>query len=61
MLTTFALSAQKKEIEVGDFTKVSFGVAGQLYIKQGNENKLVIDANQAAWEKLEVVRRRQQT
>lgn len=49
------LSAQKREIEVGDFSKISFATSGTMYIKQGNENSVVIDASDEAMERIEVV------
>lgn len=55
LIATVTLFAQKKEIEVGSFNEVSFGISGTLYVTQGSENKLVIDANDEAWERLEVV------
>jgi len=47
-------SAQKREIEVGNFTKVSFGVPGVIYITQGSSNSLVIDASDEAMDLIEI-------
>ncbi len=49
-----SLNAQKREIEVGDFTKISFATSGTMYLTQGNENKVVIDASDEAMERIVV-------
>lgn len=48
------VSAQGREINVGSFDEVYFGVPGTLYITQGNTNKVVVDASDENWERLEI-------
>lgn len=42
---TNAQSVEKETRDVSDFTKISFGVAGNLYITFGREFKVVIEGN----------------
>ena len=48
-LTPFA---QKREVPVNNFSELSFGVPGRLYLTQGDENKVVIDCSDATFDKL---------
>lgn len=46
-LVLFALSsqAQKETRDVSTFTKISFGISGNLYLKQGNTQSLVLEGD----------------
>lgn len=47
--------AQKTTVEVEDFTKISFGVPGTLYLTQGTQNTVEIHADEETMERIEVV------
>ena len=56
VLATTIASAQSKETRnVKDFTKVSFGVAGDLFIKIGPEFRLTIEGDKRALDEIETV------
>jgi len=56
VLTTALASGQSKETRhVGNFTKVSFGVAGELFIKTGPEFQLTIEGDKSDLEEIETV------
>ena len=55
-LTPWLLNGQSKETRnVSGFTKVSFGVSGDLFIKIGSEFKLVIEGDKDVLEDIETV------
>ncbi len=37
--------SQKETRDVAEFTKISFGVSGHLYLKQGNTQSLVLEGD----------------
>ena len=37
------ITAQKETRDVATFTEVSFGISGNLYIKQGSKQSLVLE------------------
>ncbi|MFO7830125.1 MAG: head GIN domain-containing protein [Bacteroidales bacterium] len=43
----------KKEIKVGEFTKISLAIPADLYLSQGDENEVYIDASDQILEKIE--------
>jgi hypothetical protein len=47
--------AQKTTVEVDDFTKISFGVPGTLYLTQGDKNSVEIHADEETMDRVEVV------
>lgn len=49
---TFGLSAQKKEIEVGNFTDLTFGTSGTLYLSQGPDTKVIVEASERVLDKI---------
>lgn len=51
-LVTTGLVAQKKEINVGDFSELTFGTAGVVYLSQGSETKVVVDADEDILDKI---------
>lgn len=53
ILTTFALSAQKRTVDVGSFSEFSLGIAGNVYLKQGDDEKVEVDCSDETFEKLE--------
>ncbi|MCX6259685.1 MAG: DUF2807 domain-containing protein [Bacteroidia bacterium] len=56
VLATTIVSAQSKETRnVKDFTKVSFGVAGDLFIKIGPEFRLTIEGDKRTLDEIETV------
>jgi hypothetical protein len=56
VFTTALVSAQSKETRnVKDFTKVSFGVSGDLFIKIGPEFRLTIEGDKRALDEIETV------
>ncbi len=44
-IVTFSFSQKKETRNVGEFSQLSYGVAGTLYLTQGNENSVVIEAD----------------
>jgi hypothetical protein len=56
IFATGFISGQSKETrDVGGFTKVSFGVAGELFIKIGPEYHLTIEGSKRALDEIETV------
>lgn len=56
MLTTGYVSGQSKETrDVKGFTKVNFGISGELFIKIGPEFKLVMEGDRKVLEDIETV------
>jgi hypothetical protein len=55
LFSVVSVQAQKKSVDVGNFTKLSFGVAGTVYLSQGSKNEVVIEADNDTMEKIEVV------
>lgn len=48
--------AQKKEVRnVGSFSKISFGVPGKLYLKQGNTERVELEGDADVLEKVETI------
>jgi len=45
--------AQKETRDVGNFTYVSMGISGDLYLKQGNKTEVVLEGNDEALENIE--------
>jgi hypothetical protein len=45
--------AQKETRDVDDFTKVSFAVAGKLYLKQGNKYEVILEGDRDYIEEIE--------
>lgn len=52
---TVSVFAQKRDIDVQDFSKLSFGVPGTLYLTQGSETSLTIEASDNVMESIDVV------
>jgi putative autotransporter adhesin-like protein len=53
-LVAVTIHAQKKETrDVGDFTYVSFGIHGDLFIKQGSKNEVIIEGDKESIENIE--------
>ena len=46
MMIVFSAAAQKQEIRVDDFSELTFGTSGVLYLTQGSETKVVVDADE---------------
>ena len=57
LMIILALSsqAQKKSVDVNNFTKLSFGVAGTVYLTQGSKNEVVIEADNDTMDRIEVI------
>lgn len=56
LITLFLISgvnAQKRTVDVSSFSELSFAVPGTLYIKQGNETKVVVDCSDEIFDRLE--------
>lgn len=53
ILCTVVLSAQKREIQVDDFSELTFALPGKLYLQQGDTEKVEIDCSDDVFEKLE--------
>lgn len=54
LLSSTATLAQKKETRnVGEFTRLNFGVPGTLYLKQGSTQSVVLEGNPELLEKIE--------
>lgn len=50
-LTSWAQEKQTRN--VGDFTSISFGISGDLYLTQGNSTKVVIEGDEEDLEKIQ--------
>jgi hypothetical protein len=55
LISAFSIQAQKKSIDVNNFTKLSFSVAGTVYLSQGSKNEVVIEADNDTMDKVEVI------
>lgn len=53
MLIISGVAAQKTEIRVDDFSELTFGTSGVLYLSQGSETKVVVEADEDVLEKIE--------
>lgn len=54
LLSTSVLTAQHREVrDVENFTKISFGFAGKLYLKQGSPQKVELEGNREILEEIE--------
>ncbi len=53
MLIVTSVAAQKTEIRVDDFSELTFGTSGVLYLTQGNETKIVVEADEDILEKID--------
>jgi Protein of unknown function (DUF2807). len=54
LLSTSVLVAQHREVrDVENFTKISFGFAGKLYLKQGSPQKVELEGNRDLLEEIE--------
>jgi len=49
---SFSVLAQSRQVRVGNFTELRFGVPGKLYLKQGDENKVEIDCSDDTFDRL---------
>ena len=50
----FTVKSQSREFDVNDFNDLSFAIAGDLYLTQGSECKVVIEASEETLEEIEV-------
>lgn len=55
VLSSVSLYAQRQKIDVSDFTQLSFGVPGTVYLKQGSSASLEIEADEEMMERIEIV------
>ncbi|MCP4458466.1 MAG: DUF2807 domain-containing protein [Cytophagales bacterium] len=46
-------TAQRRTIDVDNFTKISFAIPGTLYLTQGSDEKVEVESNDEAFERLE--------
>jgi len=46
-------TAQRRTVNVGDFSKISFGVPGTLYLTQGSNEKIEVEASDDAFDRIE--------
>ncbi len=60
LITTFlsfalliSLQAQKRNVDVGDFSELSLGIPATLYIKQGSNEKVEIDCDDDIFDEIE--------
>lgn len=55
LLASLSLSsiAQKRTINVNSFSELTFGLAGNIYIKQGNTQSVEVDCSDEVFEKLD--------
>jgi len=54
LMSALTLHAQRT-VDVEDFTKISFGVPGTLYLTQGSQNKVEVHADEETMDRIEVV------
>ena len=52
LLTAF-VSAQKRTVDVGSFTKLSLGIPAKLYVKQGSDEKVEIECDEDTFDEIE--------
>ncbi len=52
-IMALSVSAQKRTIDVSDFSELSLGIPGVLYLTQGSDEKVEIDCSDSAFEKIE--------
>lgn len=52
MMIATSVVAQKTEMRVDDFSDLTFGTSGVLYLTQGSETKVVVDADEDVLEKI---------
>lgn len=50
---TFNVQAQRT-VDVDDFDEITFGIPGKLYVKQGSEHRVEVDASDDAYEDLRI-------
>ncbi|HEX5170907.1 MAG TPA: head GIN domain-containing protein [Cyclobacteriaceae bacterium] len=56
LFTAESAFAQKKETRnVGSFSKISFGVPGKLYLRQGNDEKVELEGDADVLERVETI------
>ena len=53
-LISSGISAQKRTLDIGSFTEVSFGTSGTIYLSQGDDEKVVIDCSDDVFEEIEI-------
>lgn len=54
LFVTTAVYAQNREVrDVGEFTKISFGYPGKLYLKQGSPQKVELEGDRSVLEEVE--------
>ncbi len=51
-LVTLSFGQKKETRNVGEFSKLSYGVSGTLYLTQGNENSVVIEGDEETLEEI---------
>ena len=49
----FSISAQKRTLEYSDFSEISLGVPGTLYVKQGNTDEIIVDCDDDVFDEIE--------
>ncbi len=52
-LISVSVSAQKRTIDESGFSELSFAVAGNVYLRQGNDEKVEVDCSDEVFERLE--------
>ncbi len=57
MALPIMMLAQKREVDTGSFTEVSYGISGTLYLEQGSEDKVVVDAPDDVFDDIEIENR----
>ncbi|MEM9329525.1 MAG: head GIN domain-containing protein [Bacteroidota bacterium] len=53
LIAACAAPAQEREVNVGAFTELSHGIGGSLYLKQGAEDKVVVEAPRDIFDEIE--------
>jgi len=54
LISSFASAQNRETVNVEPFTKISFGVSGNAYVKQGNTQRVEVEGTKEALEKIEV-------
>ena len=52
LISTIVFAQKKETRNVGEFSKLSYGVSGVLHLKQGNENSVMIEADAETLEEI---------
>ncbi len=53
LMVALSISAQRREVDVDNFSEISFGLPGTLYLTQGDNDKVEIECSDESFERIE--------